>query len=218
MPNQFIFTDEAGCFTFNRDQNVSRYFILCTVLMDSCDIAADLLALRRTLAWEDAELGEYFHATTDKQAIRDRVYQTITNRPFTIQATIMEKSKAQPHVCADKPTFYKYGYYYHFKHGISRLLTSDSETLVTTASLGQRREKAAFEEAVSSVMKQTQKSSAWKTDFMPCHADPCLQVADYCAWAIQRKWEKQDERSYNLIKDRITYEYDLWAHGDKHHY
>ncbi len=58
----------------------------------------------------------------------------------------------------------------------------------------------------------------WATDFWPSGADPCLQVADYCAWAIQRKWEKGDARSYDLIKDRITYEYDLWKKGEIHHY
>jgi len=69
-------------------------------------------------------------------------------------------------------------------------------------------------------MKQTLRVKRWKTDFMPCAADPCLQVADYCAWAVQRKWESggQDIRSYDLIKDRITYEYDLWGKGNTHYY
>ncbi len=55
---------------------------------------------------------------------------------------------------------------------------------------------------------------------MPCHADPCLQVADYCAWAVQR-WESKDHwdvRSYDLIKDRITYEYELIKPGKKTYY
>lgn len=218
MPNKFIFTDEAGCFTFNRNQNVSRYFILCTVTMDSCDIAGDLLSLRRQLAWDGLELGEYFHATNDKQAVRDRVFQKIAEHEFTVQATIMEKSKAQPQTKVDKPTFYQYGYYYHFKHGASKLLDDQSDALVTTASLGTRKEKVAFEKAVSDVLSQTRKTRDWKADFMPCHADPCLQVADYCAWAIQRKWERDDTRSYELIKDRITYEYDLWQRGNTHYY
>ena len=91
---------------------------------------------------------------------------------------------------------------------------------MTTASVGQRKEKIAFQIAVEEVMAQTKKVKEWKADFMPCHADPCLQVADYCAWAIQRKWESnsKDIRSYNIIKDRIKYEYDLWAKGDKEHY
>jgi hypothetical protein len=49
-------------------------------------------------------------------------------------------------------------------------------------------------------------------------ADPCLQAADYCTWAIQKKWERGNVRSYDLIAKRITRERDLWAHGPKHHY
>lgn len=221
MPNQFVFADEAGCFTFNRNPNVSRYFILCTVIMDNCDVATELLNLRRALAWNGADLGDYFHATTDKQAVRDAVFKVITQFPFSVQATIMEKSKAQSQVRQSKPRFYQYGYFYHFKHGASGQLHSSAEALVTTASLGTRKERTAFESAVADVMRQTKRVKDWKADFMPSHADPCLQVADYCAWAIQRKWESKDQwdtRSYDLIKDRITYEYDLWAHGTKHHF
>lgn len=218
MPDKFVFADEAGCFTFNRDQNVSRFFVLCTVVMNDCRVATDLLELRRRLAWDGAELGEYFHATTDKQDVRNAVFDVIRRHEFKVQATIMEKSKAQPQVKETKPTFYQYGYFYHFKFGVSRLLGPTSETLVTTASLGTRKEKVAFEGAVSDVMRQTNGSRQWKADFMPCHSDPCLQVADYCAWAIQRKWERDDTRSYDLISDRISYEYDLWARGTTHYY
>ena len=217
MPNNFVFADEAGCFTFNRNPNVSRFFILCTITLSECSLAADLLALRRRLAWEGAELGEYFHATTDAQSTRDRVYEIILKKDFRVQATIMEKSKAQPQCKLSKPCFYQYGYYYHFKHGIAKRLTSESETLVTTASLGNKKERIAFENAVNDVMIQT-KRGKWKADFMPCHSDPCLQVADYCAWAIQRKWEREDTRSYDLIADRVEYEFDLWQRGTAHYY
>ncbi|WP_430444072.1 DUF3800 domain-containing protein [Sphingorhabdus contaminans] len=218
MPDKFLFADEAGCFTFNRGKNVSKYFILCTVSMDDCSLASDLLDLRRELAWNEKPLGEYFHASEDKQDIRDAVFETILKKPFNVQATIMEKSKAQPHVCASKERFYKTGWFFHFKHGASKEITKDNMALVTTACLGTRREQAAFKEAVDDVMKQTVKAAKWKTDFMPCAVDPCLQVADYCAWAIMRKWERGDTRSYDLMKDRVTYEYDVWEKGDKHHY
>jgi Protein of unknown function (DUF3800) len=218
MPNTFVFADEAGCFSFNREPNVSKFFILCTVTMSDCAVATDLLDLRRKLAWEGAELNDYFHATVDKQAVRDRVFEVITKHEFAIQATIMEKSKAQEHVKASKPRFYQYGYYYHFKFGVAPSLGEHSETLVTTASLGTKKERIAFEDAVADVMRQTHKPDKWRTDFMPSQADPCLQVADYCAWAIQRKWERGDVRSYSLIKDRISYEYNLWQRGERHYY
>jgi len=52
----------------------------------------------------------------------------------------------------------------------------------------------------------------------PPESDPCLQVADYCVWAIQRKWERDDSRSYDLIKDKIESEFDVWSIGSTHYY
>lgn len=219
MPDKFIFADEAGCFTFEKKQGASKHFVLCTVALDSCDVGTDLIQLRRDLAWRgDVELGDYFHACTDAQVVRDAVFEAIKGHKFTIQATIMEKTKAQPVVRVDRPRFYKIGWYFHFKHGIVKLLTPENEALITAASIGTKKERLSFETAVDDVMRQTVRAKRWATDFWPAQADPCLQVADYCAWAIQRKWEMGDVRSYDLIKDRITYEYDLWRHGTTHYY
>jgi hypothetical protein len=218
MPNKLLFADEAGCFTFAKKQGASRYFILCTAAMEDDAVATSLLALRRQLAWEGAELGEYFHATEDKQAVRNAVFETILKHPFTVQATIMEKSKAQPQVRRSRPRFYQTGWYYHFKWGMRDQFNEKHEALITSACLGTKKEKIAFQDAVDDVMRQTMRVKEWKTDFMPAAADPGLQVADYCAWAIQRKWEAGDTRSYDLIKDRVTYEYDLWQKGKDHHY
>jgi hypothetical protein len=112
MTRRFIFADEAGDFTFARGSNISRYFIVCTVIMDSCEIGAELLKLRRELAWNRTPLRDYFHASADKQEVRDAVYKLIREHNFTIQAEIMEKSKAQPQVRVTHERFYKYGWLY----------------------------------------------------------------------------------------------------------
>jgi hypothetical protein len=79
-------------------------------------------------------------------------------------------------------------------------------------------EKLAFYQAIDDVVTQFVNRSDWVVDFRQSNSDPCLQVVDYCAWAIQRKWEHGDVRSYNLISKRITYEFDLWKHGTTHYY
>lgn len=217
MTRQYIFADESGNFDFTKNPRATKYFILCTVSMESCDVANDLLALRRKLAWQGLPLGDYFHATTDKQIVRDAVYDVLGRNHFSVQATIMEKSKAQPQVRRSRARFYQYGWYYHFKFGLRQVVKESPEILVAAASIGTRKERASFENAVDDVMQQTVRSK-WATDFCPAAVDPCLQVADYCAWAIQRKWERGDVKSYDLIKDRISYEYDLWKRGDTHYY
>jgi hypothetical protein len=54
--------------------------------------------------------------------------------------------------------------------------------------------------------------------FWPADSDPCLQVADYCTWAIQRKWERDDDRSHLLIAPKLRSEYDVWKSGEVHYY
>lgn len=186
--------------------------------MRSLDVGTALANLRRQLIWEGMKLDDYFHATEDKQNIRDRVYEKITEFDLKIQATICEKSKAQPQVRKEKARFYKYPWYYQFKHGVSKIISNGENVFVTAASIGIKKERVTFCNALDDVMYQTFPRAKWAVDFRPSQCDPCLQTADYCAWAIQRKWERGDRRSYDIIRHMISYEYDLWQHGETHYY
>lgn len=220
MPRTHVFADEAGDFEFARKHGASKYFYLVTVTMDDCEVGHDLVRLRRDLAWNGAELGDYFHASADKQEVRDAVFETIRGHSFKVQATIMEKSKAQLQVRETRPRFYKYGWFYHFKFGTRRALRGADEMMIVTASLGTKKERTAFEYAVKDVLRQTVPHLRYVPNFCPASVDPCLCVVDYCAWAIQRYWEsgKRDRRSYDLIAAHIEYEFDLWERGTVHHY
>lgn len=91
--------------------------------------------------------------------------------------------------------------------------------LLTGASIGgTKARKAAFHKAIDEVVSQVLPLVKVQTAFWPAASDPCLQVADYCTWAIQRKWERADLRSYDLIKRKIRSEYDLWRIGTIHYY
>ena len=218
MAKKYLFSDEAGCFTFNRTPNVSKYFIICTITLSDLTVAAGLVKLRREMIWDRSPVGDYFHATVDKQEIRDRVFAEILKHDVRIQATICEKAKAQPHLTTAKSRFYKYPWYYTLKHGIARHVNAGDDLLVTAASLGSKNERQTYCKELDDVMGQTIKAARWAVDFRPSHCDPCLQVADYCAWAIQRKWERGDTRSYDMISHMITREYDLWSRGTTIYY
>ena len=220
MARLFIFADEVGCFNFSRNQGASKYYIVCTISCRSCaDLGSTLLDLRRQLVWENAPIGEYFHASEDKQVVRDRVFKALQKHDFSIQATIMEKSKALPRIRPTHHRFYQYGWFYHFKHAAPKIIRSVTELHITTASVGTHKGQARFSEAVNDVVQQVLGGGrAHRTNFCRSIADPCLQATDYCTWAIQKKWEANNVRSYDLIKDRIVHEVDMWAHGNTNHY
>lgn len=101
---------------------------------------------------------------------------------------------------------------------VAPLIADQAELLVVASSLGTRRQRQAFVTALDDVIKQVRGGATYRTAFWSAGSDPCLEVADYCCWAIQRKWERGDERSYELIKDKIRVESDAFRSGATLHY
>lgn len=67
-------------------------------------------------------------------------------------------------------------------------------------------------------IQQVMQRDKWEVAFHESSKDPLLWVADYCAWAVQRKWELDDRRSYDRIRNKIVTEYDLFRISEKHFY
>lgn len=178
-----------------------------------------LLVLRRQLAWEGVEqASDDFHATEETQAIRDRVFAALVPPTFRIDATILEKRKAQPHLAADEARFYKTAWFLHFRYVAPHILHPGDELLMVAASLGTRKKRATFHRAVQDVVAQTTPGTIFQTESWSAASDPCLWVADYCSWAIQRKWERSDERSYVLIKDKLHSEFEPFRRSTRAYY
>ena len=174
--------------------------------------------LKRRMAWKGAPIRDSFHCTYDRQEVRDEVFSLLATQDFTVQATIMEKSKAQPQTRTSEDRFYQYGWLYHLKHSSPKFLAANDSIQVTAATIGKKAKRVSFEDAVRDVCRQIIPKKRVRTAFWPAETDPCLQIADYCTWAIQRKWEKGDCRSYDQIAKKVNYEFDLWAHGNHHHF
>jgi len=218
MSRAYIFSDEAGDFVFKRHHRNSKYFIVVTISLPDCGIGNGLLSLRRDMAYRKLPVKDWFHATEDKQSVRDEVYEYISSFDFKIDATILEKSKSHPRTRTTKERFYQYAWFYHFKHQGHIILRGYEEALISAASIGTKKGQAVYTSAVNDVLQQTVNRQDWATTFPRSASEPCLQVVDYCAWAIQRKWERGDNRSYDIIADKVRREYDLFAKGNTHHY
>jgi hypothetical protein len=218
MPNLFVFADEAGDFTFKETKGASKYFMICTLSADSCKMSSDLLAIRRDINMSGEADYEKLHATSDKQATRDAVFDILEAHDFRIDVTILEKKKAQPQTRTDDQTFYQYAWYYHLKYLCPPLLKEAEKLMITAASLGSKKTRASFKLVVNNTMQQLVERNRWEVAFLDSAKDPMLWAADYCAWAIQRKWEMGDERSWERIRPKLRTEFDLWKAGSKTYY
>ena len=206
----YIYADESGNFDFSSRQGASRYFILTSVAVTDHAIESDLLELRRELAWEGELLAGGFHATNDKQRVRDRVFDVLGQHDFRVDAAILEKRKLNP-TRRTAIRLYGLAWYFHLTGLVPALASASDELLVVAAAVGENDMRSEFYATVSTIENTCTPSVAMRATVWSAATTPLLQVADYCAWAVQRKWERYDTRAYNLIRDKITSEFEAFG-------
>ena len=219
MSRNYLFADESGNFDFRRAQGASRYFILTSVTLRDCSaFNLGLHQLRHQMAWEGFDHPGPFHAAHDPAPVRERVFSLIDAQSFVVDALILEKAKAMPRLRETEELFYQHAWFYLMKYVVPR--TMGEELLVVTASLGSKKKRrSAFYTAVQDVMRQIGRNRMrYRTACWESSSDSCLQMADYCGWAIQRKWEAGDPGPHTRIASKIRSEYDLFARGTMLYY
>jgi hypothetical protein len=96
----YLFLDESGDLAFKPEASgSSRFFIITSVATEHpFDAAKAFHDLRYELLQVDAEMGECFHASEDKQRVRDEVFNVIQAHlsRFVIDSIIIEKRKTGP--------------------------------------------------------------------------------------------------------------------------
>jgi len=210
----YIFLDEAGNLDFSAKG--TKYFSIASVFTTR-PFPADgaLHSLRFDLIQEGFDL-EYFHASEDKQQVRDRVFGWIQPQTkwFKADSIIVEKPKAAPQV-RDEMRFYPEILGYLLRYVINGLvLDTGLPVVVITDRLPINKRKKAFEKAIKTTLARmlppTVPYRILHHDSKSCEE---LQIADYINWAIFRKWERDDKRSYDLIRDSIRSEFDIYQRG-----
>lgn len=183
----YLFVDESG--DLELSPKGTKHFILASVCTDDCGLGDRLLRLRRDLMLQGADLPNGFHATSDKQRARDAVFQVLLTEDFRVDATIFEKPKAHPSLRDDVVKFYKNAWFFHVKYVVPRVTRAEDQLVVVGASITLNKKKTLAAEAIADVVGTTAGSLPFTTASWTAASDPCLQVADYCSWALFRKWE-----------------------------
>ncbi len=213
--NLFIFLDEGGNFDFS--PTGTKYFTLTSVTMARPFKMADPLdELKYDLIESGLDI-ECFHATEDRQAVRDSVFKIIQQHLENIQidTLIVEKRKTTPHLQADSQ-FYPRMLGYLLRYLLERLLLDGylpkdvDKVIIITDQIPIKKKKKLVEGAIKQNLKDILPDIPYRIMHHASKSSMELQIADYCNWAIYRKWDKSDSRSYDLIKDGIRSEFDIF--------
>jgi hypothetical protein len=237
MPNNtlYIFLDESGNLDFS--PKGTKYFSLtCISTLDPLTKREGFPALKYTLLGDGIEQ-EYFHASEDKQIVRDGVFNLISGLDdFQIDTVIAQKNKANFALFEQisavqtgnslkfkkekvEEKFYKMICETLLKYVITRYVRKGGITkviVILDACFVKKKQ-----EYVTKYLKQYFKKEFGKVPyvyFQQVKADVNCQIADYCGWGIFIKWERGELRSYDVIKSKIKSEFDIFIRGTKTYY
>lgn len=212
---RYVFLDESGDLDFTPAS--SKYFIVCTATISSFQVCHELMELGREITWEGHGPVTTFHAKNDPAARRERVLQLIRRNDIRFDVTYFEKRKARPHV-QERNSFYAHACYFHLKYVLPRVTRGIDPVMVTGASIGLNRKRLASLHAIQSAVDDCCKEQVTRIRTMDAVAEPGLQLADYGAWAVQRKLERGDADSFGKIRNSYASCFDVYRTGTEAYY
>jgi hypothetical protein len=233
----YIFIDESGNFDFS--PNGTKHFVLTSVAtVCPSEKREPFIDLKyQLLKNKDSGVADFFHATEDRQMVRDRVFdQILKTENFDVDAIVVQKNKAHPTLlqktevvrAKDGKTFQKTVkteevFYHHvsdalLKHTFKNYAQTDGIDKVVVI-LGSLFTKAKQEYVLKS-LKQYLKENFGKPFFIyfhPVQSDLNCQIADYCGWAIFVSRERGETRPLELIRNKVKSMVDIFQADEKYY-
>jgi hypothetical protein len=153
--------------------------------------------------------------------VRDRVYATLQPHlgALRFDSVVVEKRKTGPALQTEE-AFYPRMLGYLLRFVLEQHRLGDfKEVIVFTDRLPVQKKRGAFEKTIKTTLAGILPASAC---YRLLHHDSKshygLQIADYLTWAVYRKWDRDDSRSYQLVQPAIRSEFDLFRTGTTYYY
>ena len=175
-----------------------------------------------SIALESRKTASLFHATDDSPEVRERVFRLLrcqeNLRFFTV---VKDKLRVLDYVQSRNQSDPNYAYHpYELYDFTVRLLFKDrlhSKDFynITFAKLGPKDREIALKNNLMAARERFSKqhgiepqSEVVFSSKMP-QRDPCLQAADYFLWAIQRLYERRQDRYVKYMHESIKLVHDI---------
>lgn len=218
----YVFIDESGNYDFSPSGTIF-WIITALITTDIRPAFVELYDLKHELIDQGIDI-ERFHASEDRQSVRDRVFPIIARldpKRARVDSVVVEKRKTAPSL-QRLSKFYpmmvesllKYPFH---PRGID--VKRYSKVLVF---LDRATSTKAKREILKKAIKQGLKPYLGNIPHMICMHQSAshhyLQMVDYLSWAIYVKWERGEFRPHRTVKHLIRSEFPIFRHGYKNWY
>ena len=205
-------------------EGCSRYFAVGLLdVPDPAALAAELNKLRASLLADPyfkavpsmqpaaKKTALYFHAKDDLPEVRREVFKLLQQHPVRFSAVIRDKQAVLDYVRSrnERDSTYRYRQDELYDYGVRRLfkerLHKHDGYDICFAIRGNSHRTAAFRQALEEARDKFARSRGLTvTSRLNLQAaypttEPALQAVDYFLWALQRAYEKREDRFLELI-------------------
>lgn len=192
----FIFIDESGNFDFS--SHGTHHFVMAGIAsVEPIESHLKLQSLRYSLMSIGHDIAE-FHATEDKQIIRDAVTESMNQMP-TIETHVAFGEKIDSELKSKKISEF---HFLFSREIIAQLLRKfDSYPIRNVVVVLDKAFTKKIQGDVRAKLKHHLKTHnmSFHIYFQPVKTDTNSQIADYLAWAKFRELERGDSRSWDKI-------------------
>lgn len=149
----------------------------------------------------------------------DLLERHVSHECFTIDALIAQKNRVNPAIREETvfyPKLLKILLHWIFRH---RTTEEVDRINIWAARIGTKKKRSVFEKAVKSYLAHELEARLPYDIFIHSSVShPMLQVADYCCWALSRKWKDGEVRPYEKIARAVLTEFEVFRRGTKEYY
>ena len=183
--------------------------------------ANPLYATIHSMKPEAQKTARAFHAKDDHVEIRSKVFELIATLDFKFYAVIKDMRKVRDYVQSRNRMDATYQYKPNELYDLTvrmlfkqRLHKEDHYRVVFARRGHSDRTEALtwqLEQSRHQFLRDQGVSSSATLEIIPAYPweQPCVQVADYCVWALQRCYEKHEARFLNAIWPKVSLIHDV---------
>jgi hypothetical protein len=214
----------------------SKFFILGMIRCEQDErVASSLYELRTKIlsnplysgipsAQEDAgKTAKFFHAKDDHPEIRAKVFEWLTMVDFRFYAVVKEMKKVLEYVKSRNQMDSSYRYHPNELYDLStrmlfkQRLHKESRYKVIFARRGKSDRTIALKEQLVKTREnfllenKNRGQTKAELEIQPAYPweETCLQIADYSLWAVQRCYERGEDRFLNAIWPKVSLIHDV---------
>lgn len=227
----YVFIDESGNFDFS--PKGTRTFVLSALAtFDPSYRREELVGLRYELLAGGHD-HEFFHATEDRQYVRDKVFDFLGSIKDKCEVHAVAARKNRAHPTLHGETYVKNGKTINLNNGMGlyQLLCKNllgyvfrgksgkvDKIVVVLSSLYNGDKKKTILKEIKSYLKLHFQNIPFEIFSHQSSADLNCQLADYCCWAIYVRIERKEKRPITALGSMMKTFFDIFKSGSVEYY